>query len=163
MQKFNSKFKSDFSKSFIVENLEGTKKFAQEFIDDLDQNDNIILLKGNLGAGKTSFSQAVLGYVGAEGPFTSPTFVIMKDYKVDFENRREARFKKIYHLDCYRIDESGLDDLGWQDVISDKKNLVLVEWPEKISKSLPKKYIQINFDVLNQDKRKININRNNEN
>lgn len=157
MQNFNSKLKINSSSKFISENLKDTKKFAQKFVDDLKDGQNIVLLQGNLGAGKTTFSQAVLEYLGAEGPFTSPTFVIMKDYEVNFENKNRKKFKKVYHLDCYRIDEGSLNDLNWNDIIEDKENLILLEWPEKIEKALPKKYVKIGFEVLGEKKRGINI------
>jgi tRNA threonylcarbamoyladenosine biosynthesis protein TsaE len=157
MQNFNSKLKSKSSIKFISKSLEDTKKFAQKFVDDLKDGQNIVLLQGNLGAGKTTFSQAVLEYLGAEGPFTSPTFVIMKDYEVNFENKNRIKFKKVYHLDCYRIDEESLDDLNWNDITEDKENLILLEWPEKIEKALPKKYVKIGFEVLGEKKRGINI------
>jgi len=157
MQKSNSKFKSGFKKKIISNNLRETDKIAEEFIENLNQDDNIILLQGELGAGKTTFSQKALEHVGAEGPFTSPTFVIMKDYEAPFKNDKGTSFKKIYHLDCYRIDEESLDDIGWRDIISDKNNLVLVEWPERIEKALPEKYLKINFEVLDESRRKIEI------
>jgi tRNA threonylcarbamoyladenosine biosynthesis protein TsaE len=141
----------------LSKNLKDTKQFAQNFVDDLIDGQNIILLQGDLGAGKTCFSQAVLEYLGAEGPFTSPTFVIMKDYAVEFENRNKVKFKKVYHLDCYRIDEESLDDLNWNDIIEDKENLILLEWPEKIEKALPEKYVKIEFRVLGENEREIRI------
>ena len=140
-----------------LKSYEETKKFAEEFIENLEIGENIILLKGNLGAGKTTFSQAVLEYVGAEKPFTSPTFVIMKEYPVDFQSQNNLRLKKIYHLDCYRIDDKSLLDLGWEDIINNKENLILLEWPEKIEKALPENYIQIEFEVLSENEREIKI------
>jgi len=141
----------------ILGNLEDTKKFAREFIENLNQDDNLILLQGELGAGKTTFSQAILEYLKAEGPFTSPTFVVMKDYSVNFKNKQGVSFKKVFHIDCYRIDENSLEDLCWKDIITDKKNLILLEWPEKIEKALPEKYVKINFEVLCENKRSIKI------
>lgn len=157
MQNFNSKLKSKSPIKFISKSLEDTKRFAEDFIDNLKKDQNIVLLQGNLGAGKTTFSQAVLEYLGAKGPFTSPTFVIMKDYGVDFENKNGVKFKKVYHLDCYRIDEASLNDLNWSDIIKDKDNLILVEWPEKIEKALPEKYVKIEFEVLGENEREIRI------
>lgn len=141
----------------LSKNLEDTSKFAQDFVENLGQGENLVLLQGNLGAGKTCFSQAVLGYLGAEGPFTSPTFAIMKDYQVDFKNKKGIYFKKVYHLDCYRINGDALLDLGWADIIKNKENLILVEWPEKIDKILPEKYVKINFKVLGESEREIEL------
>ncbi len=77
----------------ISGNEKETNRLAQRVIDDLMLGDNIILLKGDLGAGKTTFSQGVLEYLGAEGPFTSPTFVIMKDYQVGLKIKKERDLK----------------------------------------------------------------------
>jgi tRNA threonylcarbamoyladenosine biosynthesis protein TsaE len=157
MQKFNSKLKNRFPSKFISEDLKDTKQFAKNFVDNLKQDENLILLQGDLGAGKTTFSQAVLEYLGAEGPFTSPTFVIIKDYEVDFQNKNKVKFKKVYHLDCYRINEESLNDLNWNDIIENKESLILLEWPEKIEKALPEKYVKINFKVLGESERKIKV------
>lgn len=141
----------------ISENIENTNKITQEIIANLSQVDNLILLRGDLGAGKTTFSQEVLQYLGAEGPFTSPTFVIMKEYPVNFKNQKGVQFKKVYHLDCYRIDSAGLLDLGFENIIRDKNNLVLLEWPEKVSAALPKRYLEVDLKVLGKDKREIKV------
>jgi len=141
----------------ISNNIKETNKLARKVVEDLVVGDNLILLQGDLGAGKTTFSQGVLKYLGAEGPFTSPTFVIMKDYDIEFSNKKGAQFKKVFHLDCYRIKGGEVLDLGWEEIIKDKNNLVLVEWPENIKEFLPKKFIQIDFEVLGEDKRKIEV------
>ncbi len=147
----------------ILKNLQDTKQFAKEFLEEFISNDipekddkigrNVILLQGELGAGKTTFSQFLLEAIGTEGPFTSPTFVIMKKYEVD-KNKKEMpdgkiktdfHFKDVYHLDCYRVDEESVLDLGWEEIIADKNNLILVEWPERIKKIWPKKYWLLKF------------------
>ncbi len=129
-----------------LNNLQGTKKFAEEFLQmvfDGDREQNVILLQGELGAGKTTFSQFLLEAIGAEGPFTSPTFVIMKKYEV----RSPASYlKNIYHLDCYRVDGESVLDLGWEEIVADKNNLVLVEWSEKIKNIWPEKYWLLKFE-----------------
>jgi len=81
----------------------------------------------------------------------------MKDYQVGLKIKKETRFERVYHLDCYRIDAAGLLDLGWQDIIEDKKNLILLEWPENVEKALSEKYLQINFEVLGENKRRIRV------
>ena len=143
----------------ILKNVEDTKKFAEEFLQmvlDGDRERNVVLLQGELGAGKTTFSQFVLEYLSAEGPFTSPTFVIMKKYELkdDKKQRNDGHYhttiyssvESIYHLDCYRVDEESVLDLGWEEIIADKNNLVLVEWPEKIKNIWPKKYWLLKFE-----------------
>jgi tRNA threonylcarbamoyladenosine biosynthesis protein TsaE len=68
-------------------------------------------------------------------------------------------FQTIYHLDCYRIGEKDLLELGWEEIIADPKNLVLVEWPEKIQKIWPKKYLKIAFRVRGEKEREIVVGR----
>jgi len=154
-----------------LNSLQDTKKFAKEFsqiIFNDDQNRNVVLLQGDLGAGKTTFSQFLLEVLGAEGPFTSPTFVIMKKYELtncsggsitrnpvveSLEGVKipkdvkppKGNCKNIYHLDCYRVDEESVLDLGWEEIVADKNNLILVEWPERIKKIWPEKYWLLKF------------------
>ncbi|MEA1925932.1 MAG: tRNA (adenosine(37)-N6)-threonylcarbamoyltransferase complex ATPase subunit type 1 TsaE [Patescibacteria group bacterium] len=114
---------------------------------------NVVLLRGELGAGKTTFAQGILKAFGAEEPFTSPTFVIMKKYDIKHE-----KFENVYHFDCYRVNSYDIEDLGWKEIISNKKNCVLVEWPEKIWDIIPEKYCLIDLSIIDKDKRKIDVN-----
>jgi len=143
----------------VLKNVEDTKKFAEEFLQrvlDGNRKRNVVLLQGELGAGKTTFSQFLLETIGAEGPFTSPTFVIMKKYELKDDKKQRSNghyhtttyrsVESIYHLDCYRVDEESVLDLGWEEIIADKNNLVLVEWPEKIKNIWPEKYWLLKFE-----------------
>lgn len=145
-----------YNSSSVVE----TKKISQEIVDDL-KAENVILLQGELGAGKTTFSQSVLEFLGAKGPFTSPTFVIMKKYDLGKLQSTSAswrtKFSTIYHFDCYRVGSKDVLDLGWEEIISDPKNLVLVEWPERIKEIWPERYVKIDFKSLGENQREIKI------
>ena len=157
-----------------LKNLKDTKKFAKEFLEMVingDEDRNVIFLQGELGAGKTTFSQYFLKAMGASGPFTSPTFVIMKKYELKncVEGRRNqvtrlsnlvpttgnpvvgplekpSEKQNIYHLDCYRVDSASVLDLGWEELVANKNNLLLVEWPEKIKNIWPKNYWLLKFE-----------------
>lgn len=172
----NLKVKNRMQEEYISENEKETWKIAKEVLQKAsEQGVNVVLLQGELGAGKTTFSQGVLDAVGAEGPYTSPTFVIMKRYelnrsKFEIGNLKSASklpasliggqvssFKFVYHFDCYRVGAEGILDLGWEEIVADPQNLVLVEWPEKIEKIWPKKYIKLNFVHLEKNRRKILI------
>jgi tRNA threonylcarbamoyladenosine biosynthesis protein TsaE len=99
----------------------------------------VIALTGELGSGKTTFVQGFLRAAGARKRITSPTFVIIKSYKV-------KSCKAIYHIDCYRIKKpKELLDLGLERILSDRRNVVLIEWAEKIQRILPKNAVWINF------------------
>jgi tRNA threonylcarbamoyladenosine biosynthesis protein TsaE len=162
-------------KEFISNNVKETKKIAYRVVDDFLEGRNVVLLEGELGAGKTAFSQFILERLGAEGPFTSPTFVIMKEYKLRLKVKskklkvgnnskfkiQNSKFHVVFHIDCYRIEkEREMIDLGWEEIISDKSNLILAEWPERIDGILPKKYVKIKFEIEDENKRKIIVYKN---
>ncbi|MBT3356491.1 tRNA (adenosine(37)-N6)-threonylcarbamoyltransferase complex ATPase subunit type 1 TsaE [bacterium] len=136
-------------------NLKDTRELAKTILDLLNGR-NIILLEGSLGAGKTTLTQGLLEELRAEGPFTSPTFVVMKDYKLD----GKKGFLKAFHFDCYRIDSSDLTEMSWHEVITNKDNLVVVEWPEKIKEALPKDSLCIKIEIVDESKRKFIIKNN---
>lgn len=114
----------------------------------------IICLTGELGAGKTTFSQGFLRELGIKGALTSPTFVVMKQYEV---KNKSLDLNNIYHIDTYRVKSSDILDLGWEEIIDNKKNIVLVEWPEKIKDIIPPRAIWLKFESIDEDKRKISI------
>jgi len=137
---------------FLCENLDATRKLAASlFLTMKKEGKNILLLKGNLGSGKTTFCQEILRISGAKGPFTSPTFVIIKKYDL----KENKFFRSAYHIDCYRIGEKDILELGWKEIIADKKNLVLVEWPEKIQTIWPEQFMKIDLKILNEKGREI--------
>ena len=107
----------------------------------------VLALEGDLGSGKTTFTQGLAKGLGVKGRITSPTFVVMK------------RFKNFYHFDCYRLQKpEEILELGWQEIIANPQNIVAIEWPERIKKFLPKHFFQLNFTFLDQKKRRIVIN-----
>jgi len=114
----------------------------------------VITLHGDLGAGKTTFTQGFLRGLGVKSKITSPTFVIIKNYKLRITN-----YEKVFHMDAYRIKSAKeILDLNWKEIISDSKNIILIEWPERISKILPKNKIQITFKYgKNENERYLTI------
>lgn len=140
---------------FEVCSLEDTQKLAKTVLDSLD-GENIILLEGELGAGKTTFTQGILKELEAEGPFTSPTFVIVKDYQLD----GKKGFDKVFHFDCYRIASQDLLEMAWYETVSNKHNLVIVEWPEKIKEALPEGCLYVKIETINETTRKFFIKNN---
>ena len=139
------------------DSLEKTEEIAEEIVKNLGDK-KVILLQGELGAGKTTFSQNVLKFLGAQGPFTSPTFVIMKKYELPRHKTQDTRYKFVYHFDCYRVGAQDVLDLGWEEIISNPRNLVLVEWPERIEEILPENSLKILFEVKGENERVVNIN-----
>ena len=105
-----------------------------------------IALVGDLGAGKTTFTQGFASGLGVKARILSPTFILMRKYE-DF-----------YHVDLYRLEENvekEVVNLGLTDIWGKNKNVVLIEWAEKIDDILPKDVIRIEFETLGEKKRRI--------
>ncbi len=114
----------------------------------------IISLVGDLGGGKTTFVQGLGMGLGIRERITSPSFVLMKRYKV---NAREP-IKYLCHIDCYRLEKAqDILGIGYREIIKEKDAVIVIEWANRIKKYLPKKRIKINFEFIDQNQRKILI------
>ncbi|MBE5738261.1 MAG: tRNA (adenosine(37)-N6)-threonylcarbamoyltransferase complex ATPase subunit type 1 TsaE [Clostridiales bacterium] len=134
-----------------INNLKETEKFAKKFAK-LLRGGEIILLNGDLGAGKTTFTRQVLKALGVKGEVTSPTFTIMREYSTKKFN--------IYHFDMYRIKSPDeVREFGLEDYIysGDNKSLVFIEWSENIREMLNGDFIEINISLIDDNKRKFEI------
>ena len=135
-----------------IETKQIAKNIAQEIL--AKKRPNVVLLEGELGGGKTTFSQGFIASMGVEQPITSPTFVIMKSYPIPSSDY------KVYHFDLYRLNQEWeLLELGIIDIIQKSNNILLVEWANKtpnLWKSVP--HTNIAFEVINASERIININ-----
>lgn len=121
--------------------IKETEKFAKEIAASVSDKRRIFALVGDLGAGKTTFAQFFLRALGVTGPITSPTFVIMKSYKLKTKN-----YKLAFHIDCYRLkNPQELLSLGFAKILADTKNIVLIEWADKVQDILPSETIWIDF------------------
>ncbi len=144
-------------RSFITHNQKETQALGVQVAQTL-QGGEVLCLEGELGAGKTTFTQGLLAELGVEGPYTSPTFLIMKHYEKQSpitKNQTSSRIENIYHIDAYRINEDDLLNLGWEEIISNKNNVVIVEWPERVKKILPQTAMEIRFEWTGEEERKI--------
>lgn len=136
-----------------------TKTVARFFARELLKSDFnkkgalVIALEGELGSGKTTFTQGFSRGLGIHKKVLSPTFVIMKRFSVHGE-----RFKNFFHIDAYRL-KNGKEmiPLGWKDIIKDTRAIILVEWAENIKNILPKNRISISFDVVDKNGRTIKL------
>jgi len=136
-------------------NLNETKVLAKEIVNKLGlaaKGATILALFGDLGAGKTSFTQGVAEALGIAETISSPTFVIEKIY--DLQNQS---FHKLIHIDAYRL-ESGSDllKLGFMDILADETNLIILEWTENVLEILPPTINKINFKFVDENTREIN-------
>ncbi|MCI9570507.1 MAG: tRNA (adenosine(37)-N6)-threonylcarbamoyltransferase complex ATPase subunit type 1 TsaE [Lachnospiraceae bacterium] len=112
----------------------------------------VICLDGDLGAGKTVFTQGFAAGLGIREPVNSPTFTILKEYE-------DGRLP-LYHFDVYRIgDISEMDEIGYEDCFYGD-GVCLVEWPSRIEKLLPKHYVSVSIEQAPEkgfDYRKITV------
>jgi len=128
------------------------KKLAAKF-----KPGNVVLLSGNLGAGKTTLTKGVAQYFGIKKAITSPTFSLMNIYPLRTKN---SELRTLVHIDTYRLEnEEKLIEIGVEDYLGALDTVCLIEWPEKLNKILRDKKIikiEIEHDV---DGRKIKIER----
>ena len=104
----------------------------------------VISLVGDLGAGKTTFSQGFLKELGVTRRIISPTFLIVRPYSL---LAARTSFVRAFHIDCYRLNRpEELLALGFEEIIGDPKNIVLIEWPEIMEGHLPKETISIRIE-----------------
>lgn len=122
----------------VSNSLEETDQVAKDWLKEAseryrDAHEALVVgLSGNLGAGKTSFTKAVAKELGIKEDITSPTFVIMKMYDTD-----RSPWKKLIHIDAYRLERGeDLRVLGFEKLVADKTNLIIIEWPENVTETL---------------------------
>jgi tRNA threonylcarbamoyladenosine biosynthesis protein TsaE len=143
---------------YIAHSLEETSACAADLVARLagtpvGEAATVVGLEGELGAGKTAFTQSIARTLGVEEHVTSPTFVIEKIYKLS-----NKRFSHLIHIDAYRLEKGEeLAHLGWNELIKDPKNLILIEWPQNVKEILPTEMYRIQFSVIDATTRKIEV------
>ena len=111
----------------------------------------LVVLKGEVGSGKTTFVQALCKRLGIQTIVQSPPYVLMKTYPLGgplttFGARR--RFNRVVHIDAYRLEKPGeFSALRPEEFLNDPKALVLVEWPEKLGTLLPEPDLTVIFSA----------------
>ncbi len=140
----------------VSQSLEETKVVAEDFLNILRKQNGTgaktVGLIGDLGAGKTTFVQAIGKILGVTEFMTSPTFVIEKIYSLP----PESIWQKLLHIDAYRLqDGEELLKLNFQEELENSKNLILIEWPENVVSALPQKYEKIYFKFIDENRREI--------
>lgn len=109
----------------------------------------VILLIGNLGAGKTTLAKGIVSGLGAAAPedVSSPTFTLIHEYGGG----------RVYHIDLYRLDDAGqIATLGLSDIF-ERDAVVLIEWGERFPRLLPEDPMEIRLRALSEDRREITI------
>lgn len=170
----------------ISKDSKDTEKIAKEFLDEITKTPpdlplsgeadgfpltrgtkgvvslaTVVGLSGDLGTGKTTFTQFIAKNLGVKTKVNSPTFVIMKRYSLPLTRgsaqgaRGFNKFKNLFHIDAYRLkNEKELLHLGWQEIISNPENIIFIEWPELVAKAMPKKHHKISIKHLKEGHRK---------
>jgi tRNA threonylcarbamoyladenosine biosynthesis protein TsaE len=159
--------KKDFiNKTFITNSPEETQKLGCDFARTLlagSQGEsllNVIALYGDLGSGKTTFTQGLAKGLGIKGRIISPTFIIVRQYNLKSQISKlkttSVNLKSFCHVDLYRIEvERDLEGLGIEEILNNENNFIVIEWAEKLKNYLPKKRIDIKFSYEKDDSRGI--------
>ena len=139
---------SDTEKAvWMAENEQDTVRLA-ELIAEWAGPGTVLALDGDLGAGKTRFSQAFAKAIGVSEVVNSPTFTIIKEY--------EGRSLPFYHMDVYRLSQAEADELGLDDYFFGS-GVAIVEWASLIEELLPQERLQLYIEHLGGEKRRISI------
>ena len=144
--------------TYLSHSPEDTQEFARKqalrLVEESSGQPIVIALEGELGAGKTTFTQAFATVLGVHENVKSPTFVLMKHYKLT----NVINYHTLYHLDCYRLNNSAdLLSLGTSDIIQRAGNIVLIEWAERVADILPKSHWVVHIDHVAEHDRNIKI------
>ncbi|GDZ85954.1 tRNA (adenosine(37)-N6)-threonylcarbamoyltransferase complex ATPase subunit type 1 TsaE [Leuconostoc citreum] len=135
-------------KEFLMHNTIETQKLAALVAQSVYPG-LVITLTGDLGAGKTTFTQGFAQKLGVTARVKSPTFNIMNTY--------QSHQIPIYHFDAYRLEETGAEDQGFEDYIG-TDGVTLIEWPQYMSDLLPNNRLDITLSRgVTDDERLIKV------
>lgn len=140
-----------------IHTLDELDAFAATLVSKLQKNANntgstLLTLTGDLGAGKTTLTQAIARTLGITSAVRSPTFIISKEYPLE-----NQAWHTLVHIDAYRLDGEALEPLGFAEVFADPSKLVIVEWPEYLESILPAQRTDITITLQVDDSRTIDI------
>lgn len=148
---------------FVTKKVQETQKLGEEIGNNLDSYKTpegkalIFALTGDLGSGKTTFAQGFAKGLGIDKRVLSPTFILMRKYKIKTDD-----FSNFYHVDLYRLEEgveNEFKNLGLYEIFNDSRALVLIEWAEKAREFLPEWAIWMEFEQEDKE-RKIKMKKN---
>ena len=116
---------------------------------------DVVLLQGDLGAGKTTLTQGVAKGLGIADYVQSPTFILVAEYDGRAADGTPLR---LYHLDLYRLEgTSDLESIGFADYLAPVDGVSVVEWPERASGELPEEHLLIRLESLDGDRRRLSL------
>lgn len=138
---------------FITGSADQTQQVAGQIAKNFQNKGGVVALMGDLGAGKTTFSQGFAKALGIVDKIISPTFVLIRQHQFPNSDR------VLFHIDLYRLEgKINPKELGLEEILNEPKNLVLIEWAEKIADFLPKNTTRIKFKKVSEDERQIIVN-----
>lgn len=137
--------------SYEVSSVEETWALAKTFAASLQPGD-VVCLEGELGAGKTTFTQGLAAALGVGGRVTSPTFCIVQEHA-----GAQGPVKLLVHMDLYRLQGAGdVESIGWEDYLA-RGAVLVVEWPDRAGELVPAtaKHIRFEHASANDESRKV--------
>lgn len=141
---------------FVTNNQKETEKIGEKLAKLIISGKlkrRILALEGELGGGKTTFLKGFAKGLKIREKISSPTFILMRRFKI-----KNSKFENFYHIDCYRIEnEKEILNLGLKEILQNPKNIVAIEWADKIRALLPRKTIFLFFEILGKTQRKITL------
>ncbi|KKW44463.1 MAG: hypothetical protein UY94_C0023G0005 [Parcubacteria group bacterium GW2011_GWA2_56_21] len=136
----------------VIQTLRELEAEAADFVRSLmpEAGATLVTLSGELGAGKTAFTKSVAKAFGVEETVNSPTFVLEKIYFLPRElGGRTSKFARLVHIDAYRLEKgSDLAALGFDELLQDPGNLIMLEWPENVAEALPAPAVRVMLTAL---------------
>lgn len=135
---------------YKINGLNETEKLAKDFASTLKMGD-VVLLSGDLGAGKTTFTQFVFKALGVKEIVNSPTFAVLKTYN--------GNGITLNHFDTYRITTEEAIECGFDEVLSDKSCITFIEWANMVAPLIPPKHINVKITCIDEEKRNFEIER----
>ena len=143
-------------KSFLIQQPNDLQEIISEVLDwsVRDSMDSLTLaLCGDLGVGKTTFTQQVGKTLGVKETITSPTFTIMRSYST-----AHSQFATLLHIDAYRLeDEAEAGPLHLAETLGQEKQIACIEWPEIVATYLPARTIWLHFNINADDSRTVTV------
>ena len=132
----------------ITNNRDETLDFAEKLAKQIVAP-KIIVLSGDLGAGKTTFSKGFAKGLGISETITSPTFTLLNEYSGD---------KNLYHFDMYRLSsKEEAYELGFENYFENNDGIILVEWAENVKGLFTPPYLKILIEKIDENKRKFTL------
>lgn len=130
-------------------------EIARKIIDKIERiksnKAKVIALHGDLGAGKTTLTKQILKILSPKSTTKSPTFVIMRRFEVSYK-----QINTLIHIDAYRLkNEEDLLKLRFKEILSDPETIIVLEWPEVISKLLPKNTVHVFLSHKGKEEREV--------